>query len=181
MFVEISVLKSHVNYILGDSYLQLKLNKNQSAKPALCCKTSLVLQICVCVWFVSSWAVISSNNRQRYQRRHVLFYACRHTQSVRMIEINLCVLPSLSRSHQSWLNCAMTSISAQGNSSGYLIWLHNRGALCWDFLLFMSKKIHMLYKNTHMLYKKYTHTIQKYTCYICYMNCYMKSETSVNF
>lgn len=96
------------------------------------------------------------------KRRHVSFYACRDTQSKRMIEINLCVLLGLSRGNQSWLNYAMTSISVRGNSSCYLIWLHNRGAHCWDSVYFILAKwrnatflwmifLSVLQRNTYML------------------------------
>ena len=70
------------------------------------------------------------------RRRRVSFYACRDTQSRRVIEINLCVLLGRSRGNQSWLNSAMTSISVRGNSSCYLIWLHNREARCPDSVYF---------------------------------------------
>lgn len=96
------------------------------------------------------------------KRRCVSFYACRDTQRKRMIAINLCVLLGLSRGNQSWLNCAMTSISARENSSCYLIWLHNRGAHCLESMYFILVK----WRNATFLWmtlfhvsvtKKYTH------------------------
>jgi len=53
------------------------------------------------------------------EQQYVSFSACRDSKG--MIEINLCVLQVLSKGNQSWLNCAMTSISASGNSHHYLI------------------------------------------------------------
>ncbi len=120
------------------------------------------------------------------KRRRVSFYACRDTQAKRMIEINLCILLGLSRGNQSWLNCAMTSISARGNSSCYLIWLHNRGPHCWDsayFILAKWQKCNISVNDFFSVTKKYKHATRyewqcakSHTCLhlqVFYLICYL--------
>lgn len=122
--------------IFGFDLHKTKYNANSvSVSDELCVAEVYVLTLCVVDLFPHghpSAATTVSDIR----RRHVSFYACRDTQSRRLIEINLCVLLGPSRGNQSWLNSAMTSISVRGNSSCYLIWLHNREARCPDSVHF---------------------------------------------
>lgn len=98
--------------MLFSSFIYTEQNKNGAIGPSMCWG---VLMVCILV------------SKQQFL---IFFFA--GTRGKRMIEINLCVLRVLSRGNQSWLNCSMTSISVWGNSSCYLIWLHNRVALSWD-------------------------------------------------
>lgn len=144
---------------------------------------SLLNQPCVVVYVLTLWELdlfphdhpSAATTVSDMKRQHVSFYACRDTQSKRMIEINLCVLPGLSRGNQSWLNYAPTSISVRGNSSCYLIWLHNRKEQCWDCLFYSAEMekcsmfvnvcffMTVLQTNTHTLLHM-NDNVQKSTC-----------------
>lgn len=103
-------------------FTQVYTNIHPSVEPAMCCRGICPNSMC---GSVSSWPPISNNNsRLRLKVACLVLRFQRHSK--RMIEINLCVVLGLSRGNLSWLNCAMTSISARGNSSCYLVWLHNR-------------------------------------------------------
>lgn len=157
--------------IFGFDLHKTKYNANSvSVSDELCVAEVYVLTLCVVDLFPHghpSAATTVSDIR----RRHVSFYACRDTQSRRLIEINLCVLLGPSRGNQSWLNSAMTSISVRGNSSCYLIWLHNREARCPDsvhfslvgwrnvtILGFFFISMSVSQRNTHMQHYVYEQT-----------------------
>lgn len=82
-------------------------------------------------WLCLYWIRFLLSTHQ-LQQELMRLNASRHSKG--QIEVNLYILWGLGRGNQSWSNYAMTSISASGNSCHYLIWLHSRVDLCFNFV-----------------------------------------------